>query len=265
LSSVGRFVGFGLRDVTLSGGDPLTMSGLVGFLARLRSTGVRTIKLDTVGVGLITQPLRAGIALADLLAGVDYLGIPLDGWSDESAIEFRRGRSRIYTETIALLDAIDVSGGMAKVIINSVAHCGNVGDMERIYQELVRHACVCQWNVFQYTATDRAERGVNARLAISDDSFDRARERFFNGLVASRRTATPFVIDFRSTRSRLGQYLLVNSDGEAWLPDNDGRTVRLGTIFDREQDVLDAWSETVDALAAPVPEEPARVVLSANG
>ncbi len=38
--------------------------------------------------------------------------------------------------------------------------------------------------------------------------------------------ASSFLIDFRSDRSRLSQYLLVNCDGDAWLPDHCGLPVR---------------------------------------
>ncbi len=264
LSSVTVFAALGLRDVTLSGGDPLTLPGLIEFLTMLRSVGVRSIKLDTAGVGLVADPPRPGIALGDLVARVDYLGIALDGWSDASALEFRRGRSRLHSETVALLDAIDALAGPAKVIINTVAHRFNVSALDRLYRELVRHSCVCQWNIFQYTPTDQAERGANARYAISDDAFMHGRELLFGPESASRPPAT-FLIDCRSTRARLGQYLLVNSDGEAWLPDAAGRTLRLGSIFDREREALELWRETIGGLLGePAAEAPARILRSAK-
>lgn len=101
LSSAGVFVRLGLSDVTLSGGDPLTVTGLMAFLGDLRLVGVRSIKLDTVGVGLVSSPRRE-INLSDLVAHADYIGIPLDGWSDDSALQFRRGRGALHAETIAL-------------------------------------------------------------------------------------------------------------------------------------------------------------------
>src|SRR5262249_31686808 len=74
------------------------------------------------------------------------------------------------------------------------------------------------------------------------------------------RAARPpaFVIDFRSSRSRLGQYLLVNSDGEAWLPDERGRTLRLGCVFGREGAVLTPWREAVAACLARGQAVPSR-------
>jgi MoaA/NifB/PqqE/SkfB family radical SAM enzyme len=126
LSTAGAFVFLGLRKVTLSGGDPLTITGLMDFLNGLRLAGVESIKLDTVGIGLVSSPARTGINLNDLLERVDYVGIPFDGWSDDSALQFRRGRDWLHTETVALLDAIDKLGGPPKIIINTVAHRGNL-------------------------------------------------------------------------------------------------------------------------------------------
>jgi hypothetical protein len=56
-------------------------------------------------------------------------------------------------------------------------------------------------------------------------------------------------VEFRSVASRLGDYLLVNSDGDAWLPDERGRTIELGSIFRREVAVLAAWGRAVERLA----------------
>ena len=42
-------------------------------------------------------------------------------------------------------------------------------------------------------------------------------------------------------KERLGKYFLVNSDGDSWLPDAQGRTVRLGNVFGRERETLIEW------------------------
>ena len=57
-------------------------------------------------------------------------------------------------------------------------------------------------------------------------------------------------IHLRSIESRLGHYLLVNSDGVAWLPDAQGRTVNLGVIFGREPEVLRLWADAVQRIGA---------------
>ena len=241
LSSVRTFVRLGLDEATISGGDPLTIRDLFGFLDSLRAVGMKSIKLDTVGVGL-GDPERRG-ELKRLVAAVDFLGIPLDGWSDESALAFRQGRPRLYSETHALLVELNAIGGQPKVIINTVGHRGNLPQLHRIHADLAAHSCIAQWNVFQFTPTDQASHEANHLFMVSDDTFEQARRDFFV------RIGSPgMLVDFRSRRSRLGQYLLVNSDGEAWFPDEFGDTVRLGAIAGREDDVLKHWSDCVAEL-----------------
>ena len=256
VSSVAAFVRLGVDHVTVSGGDPLTIEDLPAFLRSLRSVGVKFIKLDTVGVGL-TGKKTGDTTLRDLVAELDLLGIPLDGWSDESVLAFRHGRRRLYTETSALLDAIDELCARPNVVINTVAHRDNLPYLERIFENVRRHRCVCHWNVFQYTPTDQAAENANARFFASDVAFERFRDDFFGRSAPTRSKSESMPIDFRSRHARLGQYLLINSDGEAWLPDEHGNTIRLGSLFGREAAVLSSWAEAVSALSKRVGGESA--------
>ena len=246
VSTTRVFARIGVSNVTVSGGDPLTVAGLLDFLGDLRSVGARSIKLDTVGVGLV--PRHPEIGLSSLLERTDYIGIPLDGWSDQSALRFRRGRRRLYTETLALLEAIDKLGGRPKIIINTVAHRDSVGHLNLVLEELIRHSCICHWNIFQYTPTDQAIDSANERYFVDDSTFEKCRLSFLDRMKSVGWSTATFPIEFRSNRSRLGQYLLVNSDGEAWLPDEAGHTIRLSTIFGRELEVLSTWRQSVAAL-----------------
>jgi hypothetical protein len=235
--------------VTLSGGDPLTLRGLVAFLESLRAVGVTDIKLDTVGTGLLDPGPEASVRqvrhdqLQDLLTRVNYLGLPLDGWSNDSVRLFRAGRTKLYDEMVALLDTIDEWAGHQRlVVINTVVHRLNLGGLLLLLQELSRHASITHWNLFQYTPTDQVANHVNAEFAIDESTFAYACAdvlKVAGNLPPERRRFTPEV---RSIRSRLGQYLLINSDGESWLPDEHGRTVSLEQVAGREEAVLKAWA-----------------------
>jgi MoaA/NifB/PqqE/SkfB family radical SAM enzyme len=252
IGSVGAFVLLGITAVTVSGGDPLTIPDLPSLLNSLRTSGVRSIKVDTVGVGLLQaggQSHSRGWGLAELMNSADFIGIPLDGWSEESVLLFRRGRSDLYAHTAALLDLLDVVPGPPRVIVNTVLHRGNVAGLEKLGAEILRHRAVCDWNVFQYTETDQASPEANRQFRISDEEFARAGADFLCRSAAVSLKHAHAQVAFRSSASRLGQYLLINSDGEAWLPDAQGRTLSLGIVFGVEEDVVQRWAHTVAAIS----------------
>lgn len=258
LESVSRFVELGVRDVTISGGDPLTINNLLGFLDDLRRSGAQSIKLDTVGTHLLETPPREGIppglegrpSLHSLLKRLDFVGIPLDGWSNATVGLFRAGRPQLYEETVALLDAIDGTPGCPMVIINTVAHAMNLSGLSLVGHEVLRHPAVCHWNIFQFSPTDQVSAEINAAYRITDPMFHTAEKAWRNSLASHSATAKGITTEFRSVRSRLGQYLLINSDGVAWVPDECGQTISLGAVFQNEHQILFDWSKTVMRMRA---------------
>ena len=258
LDSVSRFVDLGVRDVTISGGDPLTITNLLAFLDDLRRIGVQSIKLDTVGTHLLgTSPYErvspgteGRLCLNSLLTRLDFMGIPLDGWSNATVSLFRAGRPQLYEETVALLDAIDGAADYPMVIINTVAHAMNLNGLSFIGDEVVRHAMVCHWNIFQFSPTDQVPAEINAAYYITDPMFHAAEKTWRNSSAGRSAAAKNITTEFRTVRSRLGQYLLINSDGVAWVPDERGQTISLGAVFQNEHRILSDWTKAVLRLRA---------------
>ena len=254
LESASRFAALGINRITISGGDPLTLRGLNGFLRQLRMAGMQSIKLDTVGTSLLKSDLDPGVdkrSVIELSSLVDVLGLPIDGWSNRTALLFREGRDRLFDETNSILDVLDGRSDRPRVVINTVIHRLNAHGLGNIAAIVASHPCVTDWSIFQYTPTDQSLDGANEELEILDDAFLQACEALRKELSSAHaaRGSMPN-IEFRSLASRLGDYLLVNSDGRAWLPDEFGRTIALGPIFGREKAVLDAWSTSAGRLAS---------------
>ena len=250
--SVEVFASLGVDQVTVSGGDPLTIHGFTRFLHRLRSLGIRTIKVDTVGTGLLEAPTDLDgeslykahrLRLLDvILPQIDYLGIPLDGWSNDSSAMFRIGRPAIHDETIRLLDEIDNLRLKPNIVVNTVVHRGNINRLEQIFDVVARHRSICNWSLFQYTPTDQVQQHFNDLFQVSGLQFHVACRALQARIARSSWLDRESTIEFRDHRSRLGQYLLINSDGNAWIPGRRGETIRLGTIYGREREVLRTWA-----------------------
>lgn len=257
LMTVAAFVRLGIHDVTLSGGDPLTIEGLNDFLVSIRALGVHTIKIDTVGTGFLFErpgarsrtPQEIQDNFKELCKSTNYFGIPLDGWSNASTKQFRAGRPFLYEETISLLTMIDALAYPPNVIINTVVHSQNIDGLKHILDEVSKHRSICHWNIFQYIPTDQATKQVNRFFEITDEQFATICASLTVIAKRLQRTDKLPVIAFQSVKARLGKYLLINSDGNAWLPDEDGNTIYLGNVFGREEVVLAQWSSLVHTLA----------------
>jgi MoaA/NifB/PqqE/SkfB family radical SAM enzyme len=246
-TSVRRFVDLSVDKVTISGGDPLTVSGIDDFLLDIRAAGIKLIKLDTVGTSLLNIEMHPAqhypMALSKLVELVDYLGIPLDGWSNESVLWFRAGRPNLFNETVQLLDEIDHLNRTPSVVINTVLHRRSQPGLHLMLAEIARHRSICHWNIFQYTPTDRAKKHINDRFAMTDSEFEDAANTIRSLAESTEWQGERPTIEFRSVTSRLGEYLLVNSSGTAWLPDENGNTINLGSIYERETEILAQWAE----------------------
>ena len=257
-SLAARFVELGLRRLTISGGDPLTIAGVFPFLNAVRAHGIQEIKLDTAGTGLLrelTDPHDGGFVVDSarvdlLLETVDYIGIPLDGWSNQSSGVFRRGRTELYDETRAILTVFDRHVDPPCIVINTVLHHHNAQSILRIWDEVVRHRCVACWNIFQYTPTDQVSVSLNHEFALPEEQFREA-EAELNRHRSEASDGTDVRAYFHTVSARVGRYLLINSDGIAWLPDAGGNTVRLGQVCGQEAEVLERWSAVVQELRAP--------------
>ena len=241
-TTVCNFLKLGIDKVTISGGDPLTIKGLQQFIDDLRSLGVNEIKLDTIGTTLLKNTHDSVLLEFDyakataLLNSIDYLGLPLDGWSAESVNYFRKGRAGLFSETKLLLSSINNLKPTTGIIINTVANKKNINNLHLIFEELLDYSIIHAWHIFQYTSTDLVSEQVNDMYAVTDQSFSEAELLLSNHIQFSKAS---FTTNFYSNSNRLGWYLLINSDGNAWLPDENGKTINLGKVFEREEEILE--------------------------
>lgn len=233
----------GAVRVTFCGGDPLSRPDILPLLQTTRRLGYR-VTLDTVGTPLLGEARtsfygRKTVSRVDpfqLAALVDCLGIPLDGASNDVMLSFRAGREVLFDEQIRILELLDAAG--ASACINTVAHRGNISNLEAILPLIAAHPSVRLWQVFQFSATGPHGYRNRARFAVSDDVFSRVAASL---RAAVARSGARLRFEPKSNRERHRRYLLVDSDGLAWMPaagysEESAERIVLGDIADPADD-----------------------------
>lgn len=210
----------GLDKVTLCGGDPLSRPGILDLVQEIKELGFY-IQLDTVGTPLLgdTQSIFFGnISVAEvdaqrLAALVDLIGIPIDGASNEVQRRFRKGRTSLLDEQLRIVQTLDSFG--ANICVNTVVHKGNMDDVLGILDLLRPFPHITKWQAFQFMPIGTLGYRNRERYAIDDDLFESLRSRVDQVLEAAPLAAD---VEFKARRHRKGNYLLIDSDGSAWVP-----------------------------------------------
>jgi GTP 3',8-cyclase len=180
---VGVFVGLGVQQVRLTGGEPLLRRSLVDVVRRLSALEPRPkIAMTTNGVGLdrLAQPL------AD--AGLDRVNVSLDTIDPQEFADLTR-RDRLHDVELGLKAA--AAAGLAPVKINAVAMRGiNDHSVADLLQWCLDRAYELRF--IEQMPLD-AQHGWDASTMISSEEIrDRLQERFeLTPLPAADRGSAP--------------------------------------------------------------------------
>lgn len=210
----------GLESVTYCGGDPLSRPGIVELLHATKRIGL-TVKLDTVGTPLLgptstiffgRHPVD-GINIEDISGAVDHFGIPIDGSDDDIMGQFRQGRGNFLAEQKAVLALLLAQ--RAHVSVNTVVTSKNLGDIEAMAGVISSISRNLNWELFQYSPSGPISYRRRADFEVSDEAFEDAVSRASAALNALGHSGVPRGL---SNRSRKQRYVLIDSNGEAWMP-----------------------------------------------
>jgi MoaA/NifB/PqqE/SkfB family radical SAM enzyme len=159
-----------------------------------------------MGTGIVPRVDCRAVA-----ANVDLIGIPLDGSSDAVSQQFRKLSSvEDQREILRLLDAVN-----ARVCVNTVVHRGNTSDLAAVADTICRHRSVVEWQLFQFMPIGPLGFKNRARYEIDADAYVTA-------VAAARRRlrelASSVCLVAKSGAARKHRYLLIDSDGNLWMP-----------------------------------------------
>jgi pyruvate-formate lyase-activating enzyme len=206
-----------VAGVTLCGGDPLSRSDIISLVSGITELGI-PVKLDTVGTSFLgPSKLRffgSGSVPktdpAELLPLLNWIGIPLDGWSQESVTRFRKGRPRLFEETLEVLHI--VSRFDTPVGVNTVVHQGNVDDLDKVGAVLASFR-VAEWQLFEYRPSGPLSFRNREQFMLPAGRFDKVATAF-----SGRRSDElgPALVTAKSAYEVLPSRLVVDSAGLAW-------------------------------------------------
>lgn len=210
----------GLRQVTFSGGDPLSHPEILGILADARDLGVY-VKLDTVGTPLLgaAETVFFGklqvqeITPTQLSGLVNQIGLPLDGFEGATQELFRKGRPRLNQETCALIPRLKAAG--LNVCVNTVAHRSNLSELGQMALLLI-DLQPDLWQIFEYQPIGPLGSRTGGRFVLRHGDFAVV-EQIVGKLVEGK-----LETDFKSRTLRQGMYVMVDDAGTAWLPGTSG-------------------------------------------
>lgn len=209
---------YGTTKVTVGGGDPLTRPDIIDLLQALKELGLK-LHLDTVGTAFLGNAhikfMGKGIVpqvnCAEVARIVTLIGIPLDGSTDEVSQKFRVFSHVQEQERILQL----LENANADVCINTVVHKGNVEDLIDIQDILQRYTSVVEWQLFQFMPIGPLGYKNHENYEITIDAFNCAVGKVQQ---RNRSSANPIRIVPKSKETRKGRYLLIDSEGNLWIP-----------------------------------------------
>lgn len=213
-------VGYGLAQVTFSGGDPLSRSDILALLHDSWDLGL-FVKVDTVGTALLGRsPLHffghgevPQVPIAEFAKFVNEVGIPIDGSTNGIQKLFREGRAALVQESVALIQKLKATGVV--VCVNTVVHRGNIDDLPRL-AGVISDLAPIHWQLFEFQPSGPLGSKAAPRFVLEPQDFASA----VAGLAD--RVGPKVRVEAKSDLDRQELYLLVDDAGIAWTPDGHG-------------------------------------------
>lgn len=236
--------GVGVTQATLSGGDPLFHPEIVQIASGLKDLGMK-VKLDTVGTAFIGDArvvfkgrgVVPKVNISDLAPHVDFVSIPLDGASNETIGQFRRGRPNLFEETGIIAGILQDAGVIFG--INTVANTANIGELEEV-KAIAEAVGASEWQIFEYDPTGPNISRSRDSLKLSPGEFEAGTDKLTSG------TGNLKIVS-KDLERRSGSYFLVDDSGHAWKPIGDGLRRVFGHITTDRRQVIDALVKHIEA------------------
>lgn len=154
------------------------------------------------------------------------MNIPLDGATQNTITNFRRGRANLLNETRAIAGLLRSAG--VTFGFNTVANAHNIHELEAI-RDIAEEEQAAEWQVFEYDSDGPNPSSKKPTLRLGDGRFEAATQNLVS-------TSGNLKVVCKSLNTRSGAYFLIDDSGLAWKPAGEGLRQIMGHITtDRDQ------------------------------
>jgi MoaA/NifB/PqqE/SkfB family radical SAM enzyme len=176
------------------------------------------------------------VSLEDIAPHVDYVNIPLDGASQETVGQFRRGRANLFEETRTIAGLLRDAG--VAFGYNTVANTSNIHELKKV-RDIAMQDGATEWQVFEYDSDGPNPSNKKEKLRLPGGAFKEATTDLDAGNELLKITC-------KDLEKRNGIYFLVDDGGNAWKPAGEGLKHSLGHVTMDRVGVLAALRHHVD-------------------
>lgn len=206
---------YGIKKVTLCGGDPLVRKDIIDLLYQIKKIGYY-ISLDTVGTSIIrdievnNEIIVKKCDARYLSQLIDQIGIPIDGSNNEIFKLFRETNTDLLKDQMLICEELNKYN--ANICINTVVHKGNLNDAKNLCDVIKRISYINKWQLFQYAPMGKY--GVINRdlFEISKQDFEEYRANILKAFDRKE------ILEFKGFDARNNAYMLVDNSGNSWIP-----------------------------------------------
>lgn len=188
-----------VKELIISGGDPLLWSSIVEFCNYAYNSGLR-IGIDTVSYNLniqIANKLKRKIA---------YIGIPLDGYNQNIIEKFRLGKKnllKVVLENLEMLSELKIP-----VRINTTVHKENINSLNELALIIKKYPIIQSWSLYQWWPL-RAKDKLKNKMYLKEKEFE-------HNINILKNKHNKLNIFGRSIKNRSRNTFFISSNGEVY-------------------------------------------------
>lgn len=222
----------GVKNIVISGGEPLLVKRLPEILRESKSVGLKVI-LSTNGI-LFKNKMK------ELCPYIDWIGLPIDGDLPEVNTKMRGGNDQHFEISLDLVNKIKNNYPNIHIKLGTVVckiNQYNIIGIVNIIKDLKYKPDI--WKIYQIVYEGRSLKNKEFLQLSNDDFFDICEKT----KSVAKKYNIPVECFYRDDRD--GKYLFIEPNGDAVVI-KENKEICIGNFFNNFDDIISTWTNFVN-------------------